>query len=105
MDQLNLLEWSESICRKNDPATSLEAASKVVPKLAGLRLQLVEGVTRCGGTATANEAAAAVADDYSLRESIRKRAKECVTDGCLIVLGNRVCRISGNVCSVYSVTS
>jgi hypothetical protein len=104
-EQLDLLAWSESICRKSDPITSFEGATKLAPKLVGLRLQLVEGVTRLGGQSTANEAALIMADDHSLRESIRKRAAECVASGALRIAGKRVCRVSGNLCQVYEVAN
>jgi hypothetical protein len=104
-EQLNLLDWSESICRKQDPVTSFVAAEKTAPKLAGLRLQLVEGVTRLGGAATSQEAAAAMTDNHSLRESIRKRAKECVANGSLKIVGKRVCEVTGNQSQVYGLTS
>ena len=98
---MDLLEWSELKCRNADPSTSLIAAKAAALKLVGLRLQLVEGVTRCGGQATSKEAAAMVAENYELRESIRKRAAECVSAGALQVIGNRCCNVSGNRSQVY----
>lgn len=101
MESTSLLDWSEKQARASDPATSHEAAALVRSRLAGLRAQFVEGVVKCGGTATANEAAAAIEENPMARESIRKRAKECLDRGAVRIVGTRECKISGGNCRVY----
>lgn len=100
-----LLDWSEHPARRSDPITSQRAAAKVKPRLIGLRGLFVEGVKRCGGRATAYEAAAAIFDAPMKRESIRKRASECVEGGFVRIVegAERICSISGNECRVYEV--
>lgn len=101
---MDLLDWAETqkIARITDPDTSHIAAGSVCSKLVGLRLEFLRGLDLCGGIATANEAAAAISSDHSHRESIRKRAKECVDNGRACVLEvRRKCKVTGNMCRLY----
>lgn len=102
-DEPSAFEQFAAVVRPSDPATSHVAADEVASKLAGLRREFVEGVRRCGGSATANEAAAAMSGDHSIRESIRKRAKECVDRGLVKIEAARVCNVSGSLATVYEV--
>ena len=101
-----LFDWadSQSIARQSDPDTSHIAAANVESKLSGLRAMFVEGVRRCGGSATAKEAANAMSRNPEVVESIRKRAKECVTMGVVTCGESRKCKVSGNACLVYLIT-
>jgi hypothetical protein len=99
----DLFDWANSLSRQSDPATSHVAAANIEASLSGLRSKFVEGVRRCGGNATAKEAAVAMTRNPELVESIRKRAKECVDRGAVKCDGQRVCRVSGNTCTVYRV--
>lgn len=100
----DLFDWADAnLARQSDPPTSAIAAAKVESKLSGLRLQFVAGVKRCGGSATAKEAAVAMSANPEVVESIRKRAKECVDMGFVSLLEARKCRVSGNACLVYIV--
>jgi hypothetical protein len=101
---VDLLDWAETqkIARITDPETSHIAAGSVSSRLVGLRLEFLRGLELCGGIATANEAAAAMSPDHSHRESIRKRAKECVDNGGACVLDvRRKCKVTGNMCRLY----
>ena len=101
-----LFDWAESnLARQSDPQTSAIAAEKIESKLSGLRLQFVAGVRRCGGSATAKEAAVAMSANPEVVESIRKRAKECVEAGAVSIGQVRKCKVSGNACLVYVVDS
>lgn len=94
------------ISRSSDPPTSTDGASETSRKLFSLRLMFCTGVMKCGGSATANEAAAAMTEDHSLRESIRKRARECVeAGGVKVEEETRACSVSGKRCRVYSVVN
>ena len=97
-------EERRPIARESDPETSHAAATKVRPKLVGLRQTFVE-VLKSLGQATANEvAAAAVGAGLVVNaESIRKRAQELVDLGWVRVVGSRTCAVTGNSASVYEV--
>jgi hypothetical protein len=92
------------IARESDADTSHVAATKVRPKLVGLRQTFVE-VLGTLGQATANEVAAAAVGGGLVfnAESIRKRAQELVDLGFVRVVGSRVCSVTGNAASVYEV--
>jgi hypothetical protein len=96
-----LFDWAEKIARDSDPITSHVAAANTESSLSGLRAKFAEGVARCGGSATAKEAANAMSRNPELAESIRKRAKECVERGYVTCEGVRRCQVSGHSCSVY----
>ena len=101
------LEIADSIAgnrsRACDPETSREAAKNIEAKLVGLRADFVCGLRKLGGNGTANEVAVVMSDDFNVRQSIRKRASECVATGVVKVTGQRVCTISGKTCQVYEV--
>lgn len=105
MSQHDLLEWAEAraLARSNDPQTSVAAAGRIAPKAAGYRAMFVEGCRRCGGRATAKEAANTVSEDPEIVDTVRKRAKECVDRGFVRVVGKRACEITGQPASVYEV--
>lgn len=94
-----------ALARITDPETSKVAVTEVSPKLAGLRLAFIRGLSSCGESATANEVAAKVTDNHSLRESLRKRAGECKRLGLIEEVGSRVCMVTGSKATVYKVTS
>lgn len=96
-------QLSGIINRLSDPVTSWDSAKKTSESLKGRRRQFVDGLIACGGSATANEAASAITDNYSLRESIRKRAAECLDRGYVHLAGTRECKVTGNNCQVYEV--
>ena len=100
---MDLFEFSETQFRSSDPETSRAAAVALESRLSGLRAKFVEGVKRCGGSATAKEAAVAMTRNPEMVESIRKRARECLDRGAVKVIGQRGCRVSGNVSQVYEV--
>lgn len=103
MGEMDLFGWADSLSRKSDPETSHAAEVAVEGKLSGLRASFVEGIRRCGGSATAKEAAVAMSRNPELVESIRKRAKECVDRGFVTCGESRKCKVSGNACLVYSI--
>lgn len=96
-----LFDWAEKVARDSDPITSHVAAANVESSLSGLRAKFAEGVARCGGSATAKEAANAMSRNPEVVESIRKRAKECVELGYVRCDGTRRCNVSGHSCMVY----
>lgn len=96
--QLTLFD-TDPIARRSDPLTSHIAAANVEAKLTGRRLQFVEALRSIGRAATANEIAATV--DHSGRESVRKRAAECVRLGFVSECGTKTCSVTGNVATVY----
>ena len=100
MTQLSLFD-AEPIVRRDDPITSKIAAAEVAPKLDGMRLRFVEALRAIGRPATAQEIASTV--DPHIRESVRKRAKECVRLGFVIERGTAVCCVTRKMATVYCI--
>ncbi len=98
MSQLSLFD-QPAIARISDPITSHVAAESVLPKLSGRRAEFVDCLRQIGQPATAQEIAA-LADDR-VRESVRKRAKECVRLGYVVEVGTKRCDVTGQTASVY----
>jgi len=92
-----LLFDSVPIHRADDQPTSVDAARGVEPKLDGLRLEFVERLRAIGKPATAQEIAAG-------KESIRKRALECVRMGFVRQSGVKVCEVTKQRATAYWVT-
>ncbi len=90
------------IARTSDPVTSHMGASHVTSKLTETQARFVAILRRCNRPMTAEE----VADepehmDASARITLRKRAKECLDKGAIVVVGRRKCRITGNAARVF----
>lgn len=98
----SLLDWAESRARTSDPETSKQAAIDVSLVVLGLRVLFVEAV-RKAGPATANEAVATLEGNPHFRESVRKRASECVKRDLVRIVGTRQCKVTGRNASIYEV--
>lgn len=98
MCQLSLFDQSV-IARPSDPITSHVAAASVQPKLSGRRAEFVDCLRRIGRPATAQEIAALA--DVRIRESVRKRAKECVNLGYVSEVGTKRCDVTGTMAMTY----
>ena len=98
--QLQLFD-SDNLARNSDPMTSHIAAAEVEPTLAGRRLQFVQALRTIGRPATAQEIAATC--EPSVRESVRKRAKECVRLGFVAERGVKLCEVTGKMATVYCI--
>lgn len=98
MCQLSLFDQS-AIARKNDPPTSVEAATAQEPKLAGRRAEFVRCLRELDRPATAQEIAAVA--DVAIRESVRKRAAECVRLGFVVEAGTKCCDVTGQRAACY----
>ena len=85
--------------RTSDPETSKESAVKVSAKVTRLRAEFVRCLCAIGHPATAQEVAAMVA--VANRESVRKRAAECVKAGLLKEFGTKKCSVTGQRATVY----
>ncbi len=85
--------------RLDDPVTSVIGAIEIKHKISNRRKQFVEALVACGKPSTANEIAAQV--DPSIRESVRKRACECVRLGLVRDAGVRQCTVTGKFATVY----
>jgi len=95
-----LFDWAER-ARITDPATSIESAKDTATVLTQRRRQFLEALKRLG-TATANEVAELACEgNYSLRESIRKRAHELVRLGLVDQVGVKKCGVSGREVAAY----
>ena len=95
-----LFDWAER-ARITDPATSIEAAKDTATVLTQRRRQFLDALKRLG-TATANEVAELACEgNYSLRESIRKRAHELVRLGLVDQVGVKRCGVSGREVAAY----
>lgn len=93
--QLLLFEpHSSPVARVSDKATSQLAAAEVRPKLAGLRAEFVQRLRAIGRPATAQEIAKG-------KESLRKRAKECVVMRLVCDVGTKTCDVTGQRATVY----
>jgi len=101
MTQLNLFD-NNPIARHDDKQTSHVAAAKVEPKLTAMQICFVRSLKRCGGPATAQEIATFAPP--LARESVRKRAAECVRKGLVKEVGERRCGVTGSVATIYWVT-
>lgn len=88
------------LARASDPVTSHLSAVVTTSKITLLRLEFLRAL-KAIGPATANEVAAHASDDFSHRESIRKRARELVDSGFIRVVDKRKCRATGSVAQVY----
>jgi len=99
-----LFDWAER-ARITDPAPSIEAAKDTANVLTQRRRQFLEALKRLG-TATANEVAELACEgNYSLRESIRKRAHELVRLGLVDQVGLKRCSVSGREVAAYRAVS
>lgn len=95
-----LFDWAER-ARITDPTTSIEAAKDIAISLTQRRRQFLEALRKLG-TATANEVAELACEgNYSLRESIRKRAHELVRLGLVDQVGIKKCGVSGREVAAY----
>lgn len=87
--------------RTSDPQTSIEAAHDIMPRL-GQRCQQFLAALRSLGQATAKEAGMhACPDDYAQCETVRRRSSDLQRMGVIVIVGQRVCRISGKKATVY----
>lgn len=98
MTQLSLFD-NLQIVRKSDPHPSLIAAVEIEPQLSGRRAEFVRCLKAIGKPSTANEIAAMA--DGMIRESVRKRAAECVRLGFVKEVGDRPCEVTGKLATVY----
>ena len=87
------LDAKRGLARRTDPDTSHEAAAKL--KTDTLRSIFLERLKKLG-EATANEVAQG-------DESVRKRCKELLDDGLIIVVGKRRCRVTNNTARTFRV--
>lgn len=85
--------------RISDPETSKESAVKVSAKVTRLRAEFVERLAILGCPATAQEVAASAS--LLNRESLRKRAAECVRAGLIKEFGTKKCSVTGQRATVY----
>ena len=97
MHQLTF-DYEIPIARTIDPPTSQIAAKQV--DATTRRLQFVEALKRIGKPSTAQEIAAMV--DSASRESVRKRAKECVDLGLVLAIGIKTCGVTGKLATAYA---
>ena len=98
MTQLHLFD-SSNLARAVDPPTSVDAAMRVVPKLSGMRAEFVRCLRELGRPATAQEVSRRA--DPDIRESVRKRAKECVRLGFVKEFGTKCCEVTGQRAICY----
>lgn len=96
---MDLFDWA---ARTTDPQESHEAARVIRPNLPKLRRMFVESCRQLGG-GTAQEIAWHATTDATVRESIRKRATECVRDGLVYRSVQRQCKVTGQVARVFVV--
>lgn len=98
MTQLSLFD-ALPIARKSDPQPSLIAAVEIEPQLSGRRAEFVRCLRAIGRPSTAQEIAAMA--DSRIRESVRKRAMECVRLGFVKEVGIRTCNVTGKLATSY----
>ncbi len=98
MTQLSLFD-NLHIVRKSDPHPSRIAAVEIEPQLSGRRAEFVRCLKAIGKPSTANEIAARAGS--RIRESVRKRAAECVRLGFVREAGERACEVTGKLATVY----
>lgn len=95
----DLFDWA---ARTTDPVESQIAAKVIKPNLPKLRRMFVDSCRALGG-GTAQEIAWHATTDATVRESIRKRATECVRDGLVYRSVQRQCKVTGQVARVFVV--
>lgn len=98
MTQLSLFDQCE-IVRKSDPQPSRIAAVEIEPQLSGRRAEFVRCLKSIGRPSTANEIAAMA--ESRIRESVRKRAAECVRLWFVKEVDERACEVTGKLATVY----
>jgi predicted HTH transcriptional regulator len=98
MSQLSLFD-QHPIVRPSDPQTSQLAAANIEPKLTDRQAAFVACLKLMGHPSTAQEIAQMARPE--IRESVRKRAAECVRRGFVKQVGERKCAVTGNVASTY----
>jgi hypothetical protein len=98
MCQLSLFD-QHPIARPSDPQTSQLAAANIEPKLTDRQAEFIACLRLIGHPSTAQEIARRAPE--STRESVRKRAAECVRRGFVKQVGERKCAVTGNVASTY----
>jgi hypothetical protein len=93
------------ISRPSDPATSQFAATELQGRLGTLQTRLLEAVASLSQP-TANEAAQAAVELHGgMAESYRKRMKELVRQGLVVVAGERQCWITRKMAQTYKLHS
>lgn len=85
--------------RTDDPQTSREAAVQVAPKLPAMCGEFVRCLRLIGEPSTAQEIS--MKAEASIRETVRKRAAECVERRLVTVLGTKKCSVTGNRATIY----
>lgn len=85
--------------RISDPETSRESAVKVSAKVTRLRAEFVRCLRLLGEPSTAQEIA--IVCNAAIRDSVRKRAFECVKAGLVKEFGTKKCSVTGQRATVY----
>ena len=85
--------------RASDPATSKIAAAEIETRASSLRAEFVRSLRARGLPSTAQEVAAG--SDVAIRDSVRKRAAECVSAGAVVVIGSKRCEVTGKLATTY----
>jgi len=85
--------------RHDDPETSKQAAANVAQKVPAMCSEFVRCLRLIGHPATAQEIS--MRSEASTRETVRKRAAECVERGLVTVMGTKKCSVTGNRATVY----
>jgi len=101
MRELQYTIWGNRIMpivRPDDPAPSHEAAADVTPKLSGKRAVFVQRLAAMELPNRKEWTAQEIADGD---ETIRKRAKECVILGAVVIAGARRCLVTGKNATTY----
>ena len=110
-DQPTLFDFAKSTAvvdppasRKSDPATN-HAAEPLTSNRRYLRGLFLDQVYQSPEPLTAGEIAARASSIHEgvIAESVRKRAKELVDAGEIVVVGERKCTVSGKLCRVFGV--
>lgn len=96
---MDLFDWA---ARATDPVESQDSARYIKPNLPKLRRMFVDSCRALNG-GTAQEIAWHATTDATLRESVRKRATECVRDGLVYRSVQRQCKVTGQVARVFQV--
>lgn len=90
--------------RKSDPATSVEAAGKVAPKIVGHEAKFVAVLRKSTIPLTVQEISeVAYPTNRVKRETIRKRANGLIKKGLIRIAGQRKCTLTGNNATTYEV--
>jgi hypothetical protein len=98
---MDLLEWADQRARQSDPLPSKVAASEIEKDLTELQKQFIRGLRELG-QATSNEVAAHLTDNFGRRNTLRRRASDLV-DNKIRKVGERPCRETGRLATVYEV--